>query len=166
MAPDTLPPIYMALPEDGEVLAEIGRVAIRHGQLDNVLRLTLGDLVGTERSVTLDATARTGSAALRKRIHDLAKKRLGDGEALVRLEAILAHAEQATERRNEILHSVWGREMSGEAVVRDDKHTFGSAPSVDNLKQVTADILKVIDELLAARFGGFLKKALEAKKKS
>jgi hypothetical protein len=75
--------IYMAIPEDQAVLAAVGKIALRHGQLDHVLRMTIKSLTGVSVNEAIDATARQGSRELRERIRKLARRRLGEGVALV-----------------------------------------------------------------------------------
>jgi hypothetical protein len=81
--------IHMAIPEDQAILAAVGKIALRHGQLDHVLRMTIKSLTGVSANEAIDATARQGSRKLRERIRKLARRRLGEGVALVQLEAIL-----------------------------------------------------------------------------
>jgi hypothetical protein len=106
------------LPTDEKILAAVGSIALRHGQLDNALRMTIKDLTGVDRTEALDATARDGSRELRERIRKLARQRLGDGAALVRLQALLTRAARATEKRNELMHAVWGTELDGGPMIR------------------------------------------------
>jgi hypothetical protein len=94
-----------------KILAAIGAIALRHGQLDNALRMTIKDLTGVDQTEALDATVRDGSGELRERIRKLARQRLGDGAALVRLQALLTRVRRATDKRNELMHAVWGVEL-------------------------------------------------------
>jgi hypothetical protein len=84
--------IYMHVPEDPAVVGAVGRIALRHGQLDYILRMTIKTLGGLSIQDALDATARLGSRELRERIRKLARQRLGEGAPLLRLEAILQRA--------------------------------------------------------------------------
>jgi hypothetical protein len=81
--------IYPDVPEDPDLLRALATVGIRHTHLDHMLRMTIKTLTNVTPREALDATSVTGSAALRKRIWKLAKTRIGDGTALVRLEALL-----------------------------------------------------------------------------
>src|SRR5580658_7924268 len=96
--------IYPDLPEDQQVLAAIGKIALRHGQLDYALKMALKSLTGVTIRKALDATARQSSRELRERVRRLTRKRFGEGDVLVRLDAILERSRQATEKRNELLH--------------------------------------------------------------
>jgi len=91
--------IYMLMPEDPAVLAAVGKIALRHGQLDHVLRMTIKSLTGVSMNEALDAPARQGSRELRERIRKLARRRLGEGVAIAQLEAILERCRRATEKR-------------------------------------------------------------------
>ena len=55
--------IYMLMPEDPAVLAAVGKIALRHGQLDHVLRMTIKSLTGVSMNEALDATARQSGYA-------------------------------------------------------------------------------------------------------
>lgn len=151
------------LPTDEKILAAIGTIALRHGQLDNALRMTIKDLAEVEKTVALDATARNGSQELRERIRRLARQRLGEGAPLVRLQAILTRAERATERRNELMHAVWGTELDGGPMMRGDDHKFRPTPSVKQLKALDDEITKIVVDLIEARLNGFIFEALKNK---
>src|SRR5258708_10131041 len=99
--------IYFKLPDDPALLAAVAKVAIRHGQLDYVLRMRVKSIERLTIRQGLDATERQGSAALRERVRKLARKKLGEGRALVLLDALLARSGRATRRRNQLLHGLW-----------------------------------------------------------
>jgi hypothetical protein len=82
--------IYFKLPDDPALLAAVAKVAVRHGQLDYVLRMAVKSIERLTIRQGLDATERQGSAALRERVRKLARKKLGEGRALVLLDAMLA----------------------------------------------------------------------------
>jgi hypothetical protein len=106
------PPFYIfGLPHDPAVLQALGVVAIRQGHLDRMLRMTYKILAELPAGQALDETLRESSSALRKRIHKVATQRLGDGATLVKLQALLDRAKSATDKRNELMHGVCGREV-------------------------------------------------------
>lgn len=150
-----------ALPSDDKILAAIGTIALRHGQLDNALRMTIKDLTGVEKTEALDATVRDGSRELRDRVRRLARQCLGEGAPLVRLQAILERAARATYKRNELLHAVWGTELDGDPMMRGDDHKFRPIPSIQELKGLDEEIANIIVNLIDARFNGFLFEALK-----
>jgi hypothetical protein len=152
--------IYMAIPEDQAVLAAIGKIALRHGQLDHVLRMTIKSLTGVSANEAIDATARQGSRELRERIRKLARRRLGEGVALVQLEAMLERCRRATEKRNELLHSLWGHQLDGGHVMRTHGYELVAIPSVQELEAVAEALFQVAKDLDTARWDGFLSEAL------
>src|SRR5690349_10431417 len=96
------------LPKDAKILSAIGVVALRQGQLDNALKMLVKTLANVTREEALDATAMQGGRELRERVRRLAKQRLGEGPALVKIDALLSRARVSTDERNEVLHSFWG----------------------------------------------------------
>lgn len=154
------------LPEDREVLSAIGTLALRHSQLDNQLKMLIKDLAGVTKEEALDATAREGSRELRDRVRKLAKRRLGEGPALVRLQALLTKSAHVTERRNELLHGVCGTDSEGgPLLIRDEKHIFRRAPTARQIQRLNDEIVKILDHIVQARFAGFLHEALQQKPK-
>ena len=159
-------PLYFDLPDDPKVLAAIGAIAIRHGQLDNALCLAIGSVAGVDREQALYATSRQSSRELRERLRKLARQRFGDGAALVNLEALLERARLASEGRNEVLHSVWAKELDGDAKIRDEKLQFKPIPSIGELEKLASDLNEIRQRLLFARQEGFLAIAINATTKS
>jgi hypothetical protein len=156
--------IYLHIPKDPSVVGAVGRIALRHGQLGYILRMTVKTLSGLSIQDALDATARLGSRDLRERIRKLARQRLGEGAPLLRLEAILQRAAKATDRRNHLLHTLWAHELDGAPVIRDeDNHTFKAIPTPAELDAVADALAEIATELNTARLDGFLFEALKPK---
>ena len=158
--PTKQPFIHHGLPTDQSVLAALGKIALCHGQLDNQLRMLIMDLASVTKTEALDATHRDGSGQLRDRVRRLAKQRLGEGKALVRLQALLERAGRLTSKRNELVHSVWGTVLDGGPVIRSDDHEFRNAPTAEELETIVEQIDVVLDEFITARLEGFLFEAL------
>ncbi|HTT99842.1 MAG TPA: hypothetical protein VMF58_17465 [Rhizomicrobium sp.] len=148
------------LPDDQKVLAAIGTIAIRHGQLDNALKMAVKSLASVSWAEALDATAMSTGRDLRDRIHKLAKQRFGEGPALVKLDALLDRARKASERRNEILHSFWGTEKDT-PVIRDANHNYKKAPTLKELKSLSDELYDIRAGVTDARLSGFLCDALK-----
>jgi hypothetical protein len=55
--------IILDLPENLDLLAAVGKVAIRHGQLDHVLRMTVKTITRITIREALGATERQGNGA-------------------------------------------------------------------------------------------------------
>lgn len=153
--------IYLQIPENSELIAAMGEVAIRQGQLDHVLKLTVKITLSISMKEALDATEFMSSSELRRRVRRLVKQRIGEGEALVRLDAILNRAQRATKKRNDLVHKVWAKSASGRPIIKDDEHKFGKVPSVLNIKKIADELAGVATDLNTARLSGFLATAFE-----
>ena len=70
--------IIGSLPQNPEIRAAIGAVAVRHGQLDYALRMTVKSISGIGMEPALDATEGMSSHELRRLIRKMARKKLGD----------------------------------------------------------------------------------------
>src|SRR5437867_10781750 len=99
------------VPEDPAVLQAVGVVAIRHAHLDRMLRMTYKILAALPVGQALEDTLRENSSRLREPILKVAKRRLGEGTTLLKLQALLERARIATNERNDLFHSVCGREI-------------------------------------------------------
>ena len=153
--------ITLDIPTEPSLLAAVGKIALRHGQLDYVLRMTVKSILKIPVREALDATDRQSSRELRDRVKKLAKKKFGESTTLVKLDALLNRSRQATDKRNEVLHSLWAKDLQGNLVIRDDDgHSFRSSPTESELEQVASDLATIASELNNARLEGFLKEAL------
>lgn len=152
--------IHMGYPGD-PILVAIGKIAIRHGQLDYSLKMTVRTLAGISIIEAVDATERESSRALRDRVRKLARKRLGESVTLVRLDALLTRARKATERRNELLHALWAHELDGDPVMRSEGTAFRPIPAVRELEDVAGEMARITAEIMEARLNGFLHTALD-----
>jgi hypothetical protein len=148
------------VPEDKDLLAAYGELSLRNEHLNHILRMTIKTLARLDVSGALDATAYDGSSRLRERIGKLARQRLGEGEALLKLQAILERCRRATEKRNDMIHSVWGKELDGEAFRQGNDNNWQPLPTVAELKAIGDEILAPTKLLNDARLCGFLAEAL------
>jgi hypothetical protein len=155
--------MYFAVPADRELLAAFGEVTLRHEHLNHILRMTIKTLTRLSVNEALDATARDGSALLRDRIRKFARQRLGQGEPLLRLQAIIERCSRATDTRNDLVHSVWAKELDGETVRRNSTHGWQATPTVEELRSLAEEIASLTAELNHARLEGFLHEALAAR---
>ena len=158
-------PTMMAfhIPTDEKLLAAFGTVGLVHAHLDHILRMTIKTLANLTPQEALDATAMDGSAVLRDRVRKLARSRLGEGPALLKLQALLQRCKRVTEKRNELVHSVWAREMDGDPMLRAADHSWKPLPTVDELDMLAKEIAELVMELNTARLEGFLHDALTKK---
>lgn len=150
-----------AIPDDPDLLAAIGRVTVRHTQLDYMLRMAIKSLLKVRVQEALDATVRTGSAELRRRVLRLAKHKLGDGRPYVELEALIERCRRATEKRNVLVHAMFAGNLDTEQYyVRTEDHQWEAPPSADELVNLSRELLMLANEVNFARLEGFLHEAL------
>lgn len=149
---------------DAKILEALGTITLRHGHLDHVLRMTVKTLGEVSVQQALDATAFEGSAALRERIRKLAKAKLGEGNALLQLQALLERCRRATEKRNDLIHSIWARELDGDPKVRTNDHVWKPIPTIEQLNALSTELEFLTGELNSARLEGFLSPAIAVRK--
>lgn len=154
--------ISFHVPSDQGLLSAFGEVALRHEHMNHILKMTIKSLTGVTPGEAIAATMFESSAQLRDRVRKIARKRLGDGATLVRLQAILGNCKRLTERRNELVHGLWARELDGEAHVRDAYGGTKPLPTVEELRALAREIEQLTGQLNFERLEGFLKRALES----
>lgn len=153
----------LEIPDAPDLLAAWGAVTLRHEHLTYVLRMTIKSLLGVDVDSALDATEQDGAWELRRRIKTLARKRLGEGEPLVKLQAILTRCGRVTERRNELLHGIWARDLDGDSKRHVPGRAWQRLPTVGELNALAEEIKALQETLNEARLEGFLKEAIAAR---
>ena len=107
----------------------------------------------------------SGSSELRARLRKIARTRLGEGAAFLKLQALMKQCAQVSERRNELTHNIFARDFEGELTVRTQDHQSLPAPTVAQLEALAHDIFDLAEALNVARKEGFLFEALAARRK-
>lgn len=158
--------ISFHVPTDQSLLSAFGEVALRHEHMNHILKMTIKSLTGVTPGEAIAATMFESSAQLRDRVRKIARKRLGDGAALVRLQALLGHCKRLTERRNELVHGLWAQELDGEAHVRDAYGGTKPLPTADELLALAREMEQLTGQFNFERLEGFLKQALERRSQS
>jgi hypothetical protein len=149
------------VPGDARILESLGRIALRHAHLDHILRMTIKTLGEVSVREGLDPTSFEGSRVLRERIRKIARNKLGEGTALIKLQAQLERARRATENRNELIHNIWAQPLDGEPQIRTNDHTWKPIPTIDALNALENEIASITEELNDGRLDGFLSEALD-----
>lgn len=152
--------IWPQLPDDPETLAAFGAVTLHHEHLNHALRMAIRTFAGLGIEEVLDATAYDGSRQLRERVRGLARKRLGEGQALLKLQALLQRCERATDRRNELVHGIWGVDEDGTAMRRGGDRGGYPLPTAAELDALSDELAGLWRELTKARLEGFIAEAL------
>jgi len=148
------------VPADKELLTALGEVALRHEHMNHIIKMTIKSLAGISLSEAILATTYESSGQLRDRARKLARKRLGEGKALLRLQALLANCKKLTEKRNALMHGVWAQELDGEPQIRDAYGVAGPLPTAEELNNLAKEIEDLTNLLNMERLEGFLYEAL------
>jgi hypothetical protein len=111
--------VGLHVPANQELLAAFGEVALRHEHMSHILRMTMKSLAGITPAEALAATKYESSRQLRDRVKALARKTLGEGAALLKLQALVHTCETLTEKRNDLVHGLWAKGLDGDAHIRD-----------------------------------------------
>ena len=156
--------IYFEMPPDPAYLEALGRVSVCHAWLDRMLQMTVKTVAEISVDEAIKATAKEGSATLRRRIDKLATKRLGEGADLLRLQAILSDCERLTELRNEYLHRICVRELDGPHRLVGP-HDAMPLPTAEDLRLLANQILATANSLNYERLEGWLAAAMSRAKK-
>jgi len=153
--------ISMGLPKDRAVLVALGKLAIRHGQLDQGLKLTIRSIRGISVEQALAETKRKSLHHLRKLVEEHARERFGEAPVVSRLQELLDRSRQAMDHRNSVLHDLWATESDG-GPPHAPEGSPGEIPSVAELEAVADNLTSVVKELDHERHRGFLHEAMEA----
>ena len=148
-----------AIPTDKELLAAVGEMALRHEHLSDVLKMTVRSLTGLAVSEVREATAFDGAAQLRERVKKLARRRLGECPELLMLQALLERCRRATEKRNDLVHSLWAQELDGD-YGRLARGQVVALPTTSDVHAISEELMRLGALLNEARFGGYLSEAL------
>jgi hypothetical protein len=149
------------VPEDQALLAAFGEMALRHEHMNYILKMTIKTLAGITPADALAATKYQSSRQLRDRSKTLARKVLGEGAALLELQALVHTCEALTEKRNDLVHGFWAKEPEGDAHIRDAHGNERPLPTVDELCALAKEIENHTKHLNSERLQGFLAKALK-----
>ncbi len=99
--------VDLSLPEDPALLKAAGRVALAHGQLELILRMTIKTLAGLSVDEALNATQNSKNWELRRDIISLFNNKTKDPVLRYKLKAIIGKCEQLSKEQNRLLHNAW-----------------------------------------------------------
>ena len=146
------------IPSD-EVLREVGRVVIRHGQLDHALRLAIKRVVGVSIADPLYAELTRGMTGvlrttLKKKIEErygaratqkdlMGQTAIAEADRLVYkgqvLFNLLDRAKEVSDERNWLVHGLWAQENDKTPVIIDKEGDY-TIPTVETLRVVEMKI--------------------------
>lgn len=153
--------IVFDVPTDVPFLQAVARVSLRHAHLD-YSRMCVKTLADVSINEALDATEYEGSRSLRDRVRKLGKSRLGEGPALVKLQALLKRCADTSERRNDLIHNIVARGVDDEEFqIRASDHSWRDLPKAIELDALADSLAALAAELNHARLSGWLRLALD-----
>ena len=155
--------ISFHVPQDREMLAAFGEVALRHEHMNHILKMTIKTLAGVTVDEAIAATSYESSAQLRDRVRKIARQRLGEGTPLIKLQAILANCKRLTEKRNEFVHGLWAQELDGNAHLRDAYGGTRPLPKLEKPHHLAHELEQLTNQLNFERLEGFLQKVMSNK---
>jgi hypothetical protein len=154
--------VDLSLPEDPGLLEAAGRVALAHGQLELMLRMTIKTLAGLTVEEVLDATPRSKNWELRRDIVSLFNKKTKDTSLRLRLRAIMGKCESLSSERNRLLHNTWALAPDGSVVTKGPNHAWGQAATPKDLCKLAAQTSDVVATLNRERLEGFIRQVCDA----
>lgn len=155
--------ISFHVPEDKDLLSELGVLTLRHEHMNHILKMTIKSLAGLTPEEAVHALKLEGARSLRQRINKLAKRGLGEGKPLLKLQSLLGQAGNLTERRKNYVHGIWAKELDGDAGIWDVPGEMAPLPTVSDLEKLGKDIEELTIELNHARLDGWLNDAINSK---
>jgi hypothetical protein len=149
--------VVLDFPGDPNLLEAAGKVALAHGQLELMLRMTIKTLNRLSVDDALRLTEKSKNWALRKDIEKKFYEKTNDPKLQQTLRSILLKCEELSDQRNKILHNAWAIAPDGSIVTKGEKHAWGLAPTTDQLVKLASEIKECVEVLNEARLHGFIR---------
>jgi hypothetical protein len=151
--------MVVAYVPDPSSLQALGLVAVRHGQLEYALRMTIKSLTGLDVREALSGTAYVGAKRLRERILKTARAKVVQNSDIENLAELIDRSATVTERRNAVLHGLYAQEVNCQAMLFEND-AWRPVPTPDELNALATEIATITQDIHEARLHGFLAKAL------
>lgn len=156
--------IPFRLPQESDLQAAVGRVAMAHASLEFLLRLTIKSITGEPFGESLFSTRRKMSKWLRDRVLRVAKEQQIGQVATEKLAEMGARIGELSDERNHVLHRQWLETCDGKIMVSgdDDKLRRLDVPAeIQRLDSLTGRLWNMTQEINQTRRKGWLKDAIE-----
>jgi hypothetical protein len=108
----------MSHPVPSSLLAQIGDITVSFALLESIIRTLVGTLVGEDQRIGRVITAELPFRNLRALAISLYKERYGEDAGFATLRELMNRAAVVEEKRNQIVHSVWGPGDTADTVTR------------------------------------------------
>jgi len=151
-------------PENKELLAAVGVVAIAHGQLEYILRMIVRTLGGLSITEALDAMQFKPMIEVRKEIRRLFSELTNDAALRLKMDALLERVRKESEQRNQLLHRPWALDQENQPLMKDEYHQWGPTPNIEKFNKLSERIYDLIREMNEARFAGFIYEVANSRK--
>jgi len=153
--------VDLSLPNELDLLQAAGRVALAHGQLELMLRMTIKSLAGLTIQEVLHATRKSKNWDLRNEIVAHFNSKTKNPALRLKLKAILGKCEHLSEERNRLLHNAWAIAEDGSVVMKGSNHVWGPAPTPHDLNVLAEELNAQVSILNRERLDGFIRDVLE-----
>ena len=146
----------MVAPEDNAILCAVAKIAVAHGHLEYILKMTIRSLAQMSIHEVLDATEYVSARELREIIKRLFKKKTKDDQLRLKLSALLTEAGRLTEKRNGLIHRPWAQDVEGDLIIKGDDHHWEPLPPANELEELATSIYDLIRRINHERMSGFI----------
>jgi hypothetical protein len=146
----------LAIPDYPGLIEASGRLAIAHTHLELALRHTVKVLSGLSVRQALDATSEERTSDTRKRLRRLFAEKQPTPTEIAHFDALLGKAKRLAEKRNNYLHTAWSVSAAGLPVIKLEDHSWGLAPTQEEVMKVASEIVLLGVEINNERLHGFI----------
>ena len=134
-------------------------MAVAHGHLELVQKFLVRSLAGVSMIDALNSTEFERISDVQKTVKKLARSRQFPEHIMVRLRSLLNKATSLSRKRNEFVHRAVQMNRQGQLVQKRDDHTWGPAPTLEDLDELSQEILQLSKEINQQRLRGFIRDA-------
>jgi hypothetical protein len=120
-------------------LQAIGLITVNFAKLENAVEWFIWSLMGQNENIGLIITAELSFRNLVALLSSLSKAKINDTEVLIELDKALKKALEAEQKRNTILHSLWGQGQTRDTVTRIKKTAKISKGLQHQVEEMTAE---------------------------
>jgi hypothetical protein len=150
--------VQLTIPNKPELVEALGRLAMGHAHLEVVLKYTFKTLSRLSIREALDQMKKKRTAFVRKRIRRLFLEKNPEPEDIAQLEELLNEAKKLSGKRNDLLHSAWSESPAGQPIIKSEDHTWGLAPSKEEVDRITSEIVNLGNQINHERLHGFIQR--------
>lgn len=143
--------VLFNIPTDPSVLIAVGKVAIRHAHLEQVVRLARRSVTNETVEEALQFT-NTSFSDVVKKLRKAAGSAAAEKTPSVRFLALIEAAVAASDERNRLMHGLWGEELDGDFVFSTRGQTFNAPPTAATIETLAVKIEQLVRDIIDERF--------------